>query len=64
MSWICKPLIPNQLAKAWHLNPSPALVPWVTDHQTFPLTYSTRVHPLAVSQNWVLQLCLQGSPQA
>lgn len=35
-SWFRTPLSPNQLAKAWHPNPSHSLlVPRVTDHQTF-----------------------------
>lgn len=57
-SWFRTPLSPNQLAKAWHPNPSHSLlVPRVTDHQTFFLAYSTRVHWPEVQKQGLAALC-------
>lgn len=56
-SWFCTPLTPNQLARAWHLNPSHSLlIPRVTDHQTFFLACSTKVHQLGVLRSRPQQL--------
>ena len=56
-SWFCTPLTPNQLARAWHLNPSHSLlIPRVTDHRTFFLACSTKVHQLGVLRNRPQQL--------
>lgn len=48
-SWFRTSPTPNQLARASHLNPSHSLlIPWVTDHQTFFLACSVKVHQLGV----------------